>query len=228
MTTAATTPLHTVSYKSTKNAINSLADKWKKFNKSIRFTSYFYKENLHWEKYRTNGGGYRDVLFSVLDMLKSNIDNLKDKTLIDIGCGDGVYLVTYSEYFKKIVGIECSVIAADYCRKKSQGIDNVEIIWGDVVEEIQNLPIADISLFINVIEQMTKEEFKHIIENTKTDYVLIVTRLKDKKGMVHDKKYSIYEYFEDELGDIMRIYNFKDITLFNDGVFIFGIFKKSE
>lgn len=61
------------------------------------------------------------------------LKNKKDvKSILEIGCGTGIYPIRSKELFKNIqyTGIDISSSAIDYCKKKS----NFEFICGDIIE----------------------------------------------------------------------------------------------
>jgi ubiquinone/menaquinone biosynthesis C-methylase UbiE len=52
----------------------------------------------------------------------------KNKIALDLGCGDGRFILSLSDYFKKIIGIDVSekMLAAARALKKEKNIQNVE------------------------------------------------------------------------------------------------------
>lgn len=79
-----------------------------------------------------------DTFFSPSDILtKINIDN-QVKTLIDIGCGYGSFLLPMAELVrKKVIGIDIDDKMINICRDKikEKHIKNIELIKGDISTE---------------------------------------------------------------------------------------------
>ena len=63
---------------------------------------------------------YRDVLSEIAQFISPNDDN----TLVDIGCGAGLFLEAAKEEGWNTVGVEISTIAANHCRDKGLDIIN--------------------------------------------------------------------------------------------------------
>merc|ERR1712187_158182 len=63
---------------------------------------------------------YRDVLNEIAQFISPNDDN----TLVDIGCGAGLFLEAAKEEGWNTVGVEISTIAANHCRDKGLDIIN--------------------------------------------------------------------------------------------------------
>lgn len=105
--------------------------------------------------------------------MKKNI-NFKDKTLIDLGCDDGVYELRLKDQCSKIVGIDTNDFVIKICRKMIRDkhirfeIDNMEML------NVSKYGKFDYLLFMNMVFLV------------KFDSVLIgkMYDLLNKKGMV--------------------------------------------
>jgi SAM-dependent methyltransferase len=89
-----------------------------------------YSENRHWRLYRT-------------EFLYKSLGDLKGKSLLDFGCGEGIDSVIYAALGAKVTGVDISaeLIAAARQRAKLDGVE-VEFVAGDILQ--LNLPAYDV------------------------------------------------------------------------------------
>jgi len=74
---------------------------------------------------------YDDNLFLFKEWIYPNtLEDFKDKTALDAGCGAGQHINFIAPYAKKIIGIDLST--ADIARENNIGHKNVEIREGDI------------------------------------------------------------------------------------------------
>lgn len=89
-------------------------------------------------KYRESGMPLEEQwksYFKPLDILKEMGVNKNIKTLIDIGCGYGTFLLPAAEIVSgKAIGIDIDESMIEVCRKKVEdnGISNINLINGDI------------------------------------------------------------------------------------------------
>lgn len=72
-----------------------------------------------------------DDLF--LEMMAQEVSFGPETTVLDIGCGSGVYSIALSDKVKRVTGIDLSKTMVKYAREKAEaaGCGNVEFIGGD-------------------------------------------------------------------------------------------------
>jgi len=107
-------------------------------------------------------------------------EDTKEKVLIDMGCNAGLYLKLAEDMGFRSIGVDSNKGAVERGRawRDKQG-GKYEIINANMreVECIDNLPIADFTLFINSSYYMTVNEFLDYLNKLqlKTRYCIIVT-----------------------------------------------------
>lgn len=92
-------------------------------------------------KYRESGMPNEDLwqtFFNPIDILKQLDVDENIKTLIDIGCGYGTFLLPAAEIVRKnVIGIDIDESMIEVCKGKLQGsnISNIHLINGDISTE---------------------------------------------------------------------------------------------
>lgn len=100
-------------------------------------------------KYRESGMPTEELwqsFFNPVDILKQMGVDKNIRTLIDIGCGYGTFLLPATEIISRnVIGIDIDENMIDICKNKIQGTDitNVHLINGDIstedtIEELKN------------------------------------------------------------------------------------------
>lgn len=101
----------------------------------------------------------------------------KEKTLVDVGCGNGNTVFLLSEYFNKCYGIDIFEENKKLFEeiKKERNCDNCEIILMNVEDEKTNLKFDRLVCF-EVIEHLKKEEsVKKLFDMLKPDGKIAIT-----------------------------------------------------
>lgn len=106
-----------------------------------------------WTAFRDNSGwfGAPELLADVLQPLLT-LDDLRGKTVAEIGCGNGRFLKTMSQYAAQVYGIEPGD-GVENARKWNAERENVEVIRANVYE-LPNLPPLDHVLSIGVVHHL--------------------------------------------------------------------------
>ena len=92
---------------------------------------------------------FRNFDQEIIDLLNNlSLDNPKEITLIDLGCGTGASSIAASKYFKKIYAVDVSEAMIDCARNKAkkQGIMNIEFINSGFLSYEHKFESADIVL----------------------------------------------------------------------------------
>ena len=79
-----------------------------------------------------------DTFFNPMQTLYQLDINENIKTLIDIGCGYGTFLIPAAKLVKnKVIGIDIENEMIEVCRRKfqEQGIKNIDLLYGDISTE---------------------------------------------------------------------------------------------
>jgi 2-polyprenyl-3-methyl-5-hydroxy-6-metoxy-1,4-benzoquinol methylase len=97
-----------------------------------------------------------------LDQFLSEDENLANKSLLEIGCGSGDFLVAAASKGLSVVGVEYSPYACQTTKQKLAGNDvKFEIIQGDIstVNEISHFGKYDYVVFCDVIEHVRDPQY---------------------------------------------------------------------
>jgi len=206
--------------------INNFNKKWAVVDESLTFKKYFSYGDYHWDRFNTNKYNYKKNIYTILGMIYSNIENLDQKTILDIGCGDGVFAGMFGNKFKKVICVDNSTLALEYLKNRTKEELNIKLINDNIFNVVDKIQDVDITIMIDFIEHLCLSDFLKLLKNIKTKYLFILTPLKEKQGKLHDKKYHIYEYFENELKTILKNENYKEAIFFNDKKNIFCLYEK--
>jgi len=131
-------------------------------------------------KYNTTSRGY-DELYGEEQMEKyvevmKEMENLKDKVVLDIGCGTGIMEGMLLQA-KHIIGLDISIEMIKIAKEKYKGCYNISWVNADA----ENLPIKsksiDLSLMITVIQNIPSppDALKEIERTLKLEGEAIVT-----------------------------------------------------
>ena len=103
----------------------------------------------------------------------------KEMTLIDVGCNAGLFLKLAKEHgFNGVVGVEPDEEAydkaIDYRNRNGFNYNIVNKKYGNCIDD---LPLSDFVIFVNVHYYFTPEEWREYIDKLKekAEYVIIVT-----------------------------------------------------
>lgn len=110
---------------------------------------------------------YADVDWSKpKQILKCLKDNCKDKTVLDIGCGLGLFGEEIQEYSKSYLGIDASKHAIDMCRKKH--INSIRCSITDIGSYE-----TDVVVCIEILEHLTDNEIKEMFKKIKFKKIIM-------------------------------------------------------
>ena len=101
--------------------------------------------------------GIEEATEALYDLYRSELDEYKVKTLLDIGCGRGGFMRRMISDGVECKGIDRSAFMIQEC--KEQGLDAAQID----IEELEGKFDAIVSIF-DVLNFMSKEELLHFLE----------------------------------------------------------------
>ena len=134
---------------SIKSFLKFIIKKYPSLSLSVNYDDY-------WDEKRANGFGkisefQRRRLTVVASFLKYN------KTLKDIGCGEGSFLLELMKKvsFKKVYGVDLSANALDFIKNKNIEVLEAQIMNHDVRK---CLPNSDYSILLELLEHTTEPE----------------------------------------------------------------------
>lgn len=161
--------------------------------------------NSFWEeRYKRGGtsgkgsvGGYRKWKWKVIKQFV----NIKDKTVLDVGCGDLSFLK--GQKFRGYLGIDISPTIIKRNRKKRPDLSfAVEDVTNPNME-VYSLVSNDVSLIFDVVlcmdllfHIMKEGDFKNLLRNLNRwtgEYLFVVNWCKNPLPYLHDN----YQYFRD-------------------------------
>ena len=106
---------------------------------------------------------YSEILDTV-DFITTNIEMSRCKTLLDLGCGPGLYSSLLCKHVNNVIGIDISQTSLNYALTKAKDEKlNIEYILGNIIE-IQNFPKAEIVLLIySIFGSLSFEKRKELM-----------------------------------------------------------------
>jgi 2-polyprenyl-3-methyl-5-hydroxy-6-metoxy-1,4-benzoquinol methylase len=192
-----------------------MVDKWEEVRKIVDSESItlgpFYSGQLkgHWSLLRT------------MARYKFVANLVKDKYVLDVGCGEGLGTSLLGKYTKFIIGIDTDKEAIKFAEKNYSLLDKVHFYEIDIMKYINTINF-DCSIAIDVIEHIKKKKEKLFMENicktiSDTGFCIIGTPNKNMKK---------YESKEAKMGHI-NMYDEKRLRKlmekYFENVFIFGM-----
>jgi len=137
-----------------------LSKKWAILIKEIEFGKYKTKSaNYHWEQ--ISKSIWKRNIFVVaryeliLDLIGQEI---KNKNILDVGCGDGVISYLLAKNGAKVVGIDNSKIAINFAKEKCRDLKNVEFLVASAYKLPFESKIFDYIVSSEVIEHLNNPD----------------------------------------------------------------------
>ncbi len=92
------------------------------------------------------------------------------ESIVDLGCGDGVFLELLQSNNKKVIGVELGDEMIELCRDHS-----LDVVKGDVVDFMDNRPQNyDAYTLLDLIEHLEFETNIHILNKIPKDSLIII------------------------------------------------------
>ena len=162
---------------------------------------------------------------TIIEFLEKNID-LKDKTILDIGCGNGNFSLLISNKVKSIVALDISSSMLDELNKiaKKENITNIKTInskWEDY-NIVENFDLI-IGLFTPAIQN--NNDFKKIMDKAKDG--ILYGRFYQNSIDICESIKKEYNIIDDESSFKLPFLKYKQIsfpTIFSNTFFYENIF----
>ncbi len=159
-------------------------------------------------------------------IMKEIAEHCKDKVVVDLGCGTGIYTIPTMEYAKEVIGIDSSKQMLDYANGKS---DKAKWVLGDA----HKIPLEDNSvdtvLCIGILEYIDRfvvlREVNRILKNQGKAILVCPNKYSAERlpykifCKIAHKKYSCNEPSYIEMINLIKRSGFQIIkTVMNDGL----------
>jgi len=157
------------------------------------------KKSEYYDNYRENAPGWNHINLFLNNKLDDNI------SILDVGCGTGVFLEKLQQYnYKELHGIDPSKSMIEKSYEKTKHIDNCKI-WQDYIENIEDNSY-DLIFCNQVIQNLTLNK-KDALDNRNIFYENLYRVLKDKGKLIVTTRnivnnYSDMYWYTDE--DILK------------------------
>lgn len=161
--------------------------------------------------------GYRktnckpDKLYSILHTVLWLVGDTSNKTVVDVGCGDGFFTNAIASIWdNKVVGIDSSASQIELARKRGF-LPNIEYVQGDMFESLPECDVINAPFVLNYarslieLEKLLRNFYDSLKENGRLIGVVDLPDLKmDEKSMFEKKKYGAVKKIK-ELKDGVEI-----------------------
>jgi SAM-dependent methyltransferase len=127
----------------------------------------------NYQKYQTSNPLMRKVIRRFLDRLCARIVEIRPKTIIDLGCGEGVVAAEICRLLPAVryVGIDASGEAIRMARASNPGVEFRE---GDILEGHPGGTVADLALCVEVLEHLEHPDLAlERLAAVTSDYVVV-------------------------------------------------------
>lgn len=126
------------------------------------------------------------------------------KLAIEIGPGEGEFLLPLSQHFEQVVALDNSAAMLDKARKTAANKDNIEFIQAELEQILQRGPVADCIVMNMVLHHIPSpaEFFKQSSSLLKSGGALLVTEL-----CHHDQQWA-----RESCGDLWLGFEAEDLT----------------
>jgi SAM-dependent methyltransferase len=127
----------------------------------------------NYQKYQTQNPVMRKVIRRFLDHLCARIVEIRPKTIIDLGCGEGVVASEIHRVLPDVryVGIDANGEAIRMARASNP---NCEFLEGDIFDGHPDGAVADLALCVEVLEHLDQPDLAlGRIAAASSDYVVV-------------------------------------------------------
>lgn len=115
-------------------------------------------------------------------IIRRNLRNYNAKSILDAGCGIGIYTIALRRLYPKakIIGSDIDREKLQFCNNiaKDLHIDNIDFVYGDITKQVRKKNLYNLIVHIDVLEHV--ENYKQVLKNlhsllTPLGYVFIHT-----------------------------------------------------
>lgn len=183
--------------------------------------------DLHWQWYRDNTFGYKDLvdqsLKPFIEESNNNLgwEDLGGPTLVDIGCGDGLPLSILETLGYACLGVEPNIIGLEIAERKLKH----SLFLKRTAKEYAKLKRESDYLYcLNTIEHL--EDPKPLLDIMKRvkKFGVIVTDDGSMRGSKN--KYHSIEYTPQSFRELFKDFNLEPITIYNPEFFGYKVTNK--
>ena len=155
------------------------------------------------------GSGHHATTFSCLDAIGTYVK--RDERILDVGCGSGILGLACRKLGAKVELCDTDPISVDSCEQNFElNREEYEELWEGSANEAQGE--YDI-VIANIIADVLKFIVHDLKRATKTDGILILSGILDKKEEAVLEVYSDLELLERKQKDEWVTLIYKNITL---------------
>ncbi len=215
---------------------------------NLKIKTYWENKILVWEFLRYSNiflpypasWSLRSRMFACLNYLNSI--NLKDKIILELGCGSGILAMHLQNRVKQYYGIDIAENAIRLANSKFELNKNFQFIANDITQ--LQLPVHDLSIFLGLTDWLNEQELVSLFKKIHSkDIIFSYTSPQKQNNFVyqyyrkfHDslfapKSYCAKSYTEEFILNLLNengffIYKQKSSSYFNPGNLIWA--KKNE
>ena len=166
------------------------------------YEKYKDKGDIHYQWYENNTDGFRDWVDFVIGLFP----NSKNKTLLDLGCGEGLWSQKLAEKGYHVMGIDSSEYGIKIAREKNPDIE-FYVTEAEFLDR-SNMSEFDVMISMDVIEHLKNSDyFRRIFSYYVKDYLIFSTPKKEPDARISPNHYK--EYTKDELRKFFEDCGFK-------------------
>lgn len=132
---------------------------------------------------------------NILDKIVKAADLKKFDTVLEVGPGLGTLTIELAKKVKKVTAVEIDQNIADVLKQNLEGLENVEVVVGDILDQNLELRIKNLEYKVvaNIPYQITSKVIRQFLEaeNKPTEMTLMVQKEVGDRIMATDKKESL-------------------------------------
>ena len=152
--------------------------------------------------------------------------NLKEKYILDAGCGSGYGSNILADYCHKVIGIDISSETIEWCNNKYGNKENLEFLQGSLEKLPFDDNVFDCVINLEVIEHVNEDIQEAFLKEArrvlKSDGFLIIST--PNKRIYTDESnyknpYHVHEFYPDEFKKFLKN-EFSNVRMYNQELFM--------
>lgn len=156
---------------------------------------------------------------------------IKDKIVLDLGCGEGYGAMLLAKSAKKVIAVDYSLLAIQHA-KENQHADNLEFLQMDLARLKVNPLSFEVITAVQVIEHLKKPEpFLFTVRSALKEAGVFLLSTPHKKNSLVEHPYHFREYNPEDLRELLGKY-FAQVEIlglrFNEKVAAFRVKRRTE